>query len=94
MSKEKAKPCPFCGHAKEGNLIDHRSGCYLRLLVDAVQDGRAEYSSGVYYKSWNTRHADKELVKALEEICGTTCVDGYGKVIEIADAALGKYKGV
>jgi hypothetical protein len=44
--------------------------------------------------AWNTRHADKELVKALEEICGTTCVDGYGKVIEIADAALAKYKGV
>ena len=35
---------------------------------------------------------DTELVEALEAICGTTCVDGYGKVIEIADKALGKYR--
>jgi len=38
------------------------------------------------------RQPDKTLVDALEEICGTTCVDGYGAVIEIANAALGKHK--
>jgi hypothetical protein len=92
---EELKPCPFCGgqpkpvhlntngewvvwHACKTNLLT----CWtFRTKSDAIT-------------AWNARHDDKGLIKALEEICGTTCVDGYGKVIEIADAALGKYKGV
>jgi hypothetical protein len=45
-----------------------------------------------HLKNILTRQPEQELVDALEVICGTTCVDGYSKVIEIADKALAKYK--
>jgi Lar family restriction alleviation protein len=87
-------PCPFCG--SEVVVIYKLEGdksCWAECktcwassnVFDLDKEAKA-------VTAWNTRQPDKELVEALENICGTTCVDGYGKVIEIADAALGKYK--
>ena len=41
-----------------------------------------------------TSQPEQELVEALEEICAVNSADGYAKVIDIANKALGEYKGV
>ena len=68
---------------------DHGDGSYevKSQTIDAITTKLNNLFVNLF-----ARQPDTELVEALEAICGTTCVDGYGKVIEIADKALGKYR--
>lgn len=100
-------PCPFCGSEAAlkdygvgtgGWMISCANNCgvlmtgYCKVPTTTTLEGiHAEIRTNVI-AAWSHRQPDTELVEALEKICGTTCVDGYGKVIEIADKALAGHK--